>query len=267
MPNTKSFSAALKRFYEVLDATTIACPGGRRVLDRAGAIALANAMTKLYIELTKLGHSVNAKYAQPCALPAGIWIGESDSPDGPWTPVPEEEVHTSFIPVGRGGMPAELQAAIERASLVTAFPLDRWNELQANHPGGPHCRYEAGDVITAQDLEILKSVELLVRLAGMAEGNESANAPLEIDDAAIVRLFPPESPYSPVGKKLPADPNLPPMLSVTEAARLLTEDFPGLTLPIARARVSKAASAGKFRTNGLKRNERRIDSDSLAHGD
>jgi len=51
----------------------------------------------------------------------------------------------------------------------------------------------------------------------------------------------------------------PTWLTVTEAARLLRRDIPGLILDNAKARVSGAATDGKFRTNGKNREKRRID--------
>jgi hypothetical protein len=52
-------------------------------------------------------------------------------------------------------------------------------------------------------------------------------------------------------------------LTVTAAAGLLRRDFPGLTARQASARVSKAAGAGKFVTNGKKGTARRIDAVSF----
>lgn len=53
-------------------------------------------------------------------------------------------------------------------------------------------------------------------------------------------------------------------LRVTSAARLLVEVVSGLTLNQAKARVSKAATADKFKTNGQSRTLRRIDRDSFS---
>jgi len=52
-------------------------------------------------------------------------------------------------------------------------------------------------------------------------------------------------------------------LTVTEAARLLMAVVSNIDLKKARARVSKAADAGKFKTNGQKGRWRRIDQDSF----
>jgi len=53
-------------------------------------------------------------------------------------------------------------------------------------------------------------------------------------------------------------------LTVTEAAELLMRDLPGLNLDAARARVSVAASRGAFRTNNLKREQRRVEATSFS---
>jgi len=53
-------------------------------------------------------------------------------------------------------------------------------------------------------------------------------------------------------------------LTVTEAASLLTTDVSGITLDQAKARVSKAATTGRVRSNGRRGRDRRIDADSLS---
>jgi len=53
-------------------------------------------------------------------------------------------------------------------------------------------------------------------------------------------------------------------LTVTECAQLLLDVVSGLDLEKAKARVSKAASDGKFRTNGKKGTDRRVDRDSFS---
>ncbi|MDX2198587.1 MAG: response regulator [Phycisphaerae bacterium] len=52
-------------------------------------------------------------------------------------------------------------------------------------------------------------------------------------------------------------------LSVTQCAELICKDFPALGFVRAKARVSKAAGAGKFRTNGQKGATRRIEGASF----
>lgn len=53
-------------------------------------------------------------------------------------------------------------------------------------------------------------------------------------------------------------------ITVTAAAKLLLEDVSGIDLNKAKARVSKAANEGKFRTNGKKGSARRIGHDSFS---
>lgn len=53
-------------------------------------------------------------------------------------------------------------------------------------------------------------------------------------------------------------------ITVTEAAELLLKDLPWLDIKKARARVSKAAKAEHFETNGLERTDRRIERGSFS---
>ena len=53
-------------------------------------------------------------------------------------------------------------------------------------------------------------------------------------------------------------------LSVTEAAQLLMRDLPGVELDADRARVSAAENRSSFRTNNLKREQRRIEAVSFS---
>lgn len=53
-------------------------------------------------------------------------------------------------------------------------------------------------------------------------------------------------------------------ITVTAAAELLLTDVSGINLDKAKARVSKAAGEGRFRTNGKSGRERRIDRDSFS---
>jgi hypothetical protein len=53
-------------------------------------------------------------------------------------------------------------------------------------------------------------------------------------------------------------------ITVTAAAKLLLDDTSGIDLDKAKARVSKAANEGRFRTNGKKGAARRIDRDSFS---
>ena len=53
-------------------------------------------------------------------------------------------------------------------------------------------------------------------------------------------------------------------ITVTKAAEQLLDDVSGINLGKAKARVSKAAGEGRFRTNGKEGRDRRIDQDSFS---
>jgi two-component system, NtrC family, nitrogen regulation response regulator NtrX len=55
----------------------------------------------------------------------------------------------------------------------------------------------------------------------------------------------------------------PAWLKVTDCAEMLCKDLPSLPLKQARARISKAAGGGKFKTNGKKGATRRVESVSF----
>jgi len=52
-------------------------------------------------------------------------------------------------------------------------------------------------------------------------------------------------------------------ITVTEAATMLLDVVSGINLGKAKARISKAAVHGKFKTNGKKGHSRRIELDSF----
>lgn len=73
--------------------------------------------------------------------------------------------------------------------------------------------------------------------------------------------------YSPLAQMLDAiHPAVPEVqwLTVSECAELLLNDISGLDIDKAKARVSKAASSGKFGTNGKTGSARRVDRDSFS---
>jgi len=77
---------------------------------------------------------------------------------------------------------------------------------------------------------------------------------LKVDLADIIER--PTNPHSDaIGSK---------WITVTEAAQMLVSDVSGINLEQAKARVSKAANAGKFTTNGKQRQARRIDRASFS---
>jgi len=73
-----------------------------------------------------------------------------------------------------------------------------------------------------------------------------------------------EPPASPKGASAAAREVERAWLTVTEAAALLMTDVSGITFHQAKARVSKAATEARFRTNGRRGRDRRIDRDSFS---
>ncbi len=157
-------SRAFVRFHETLNATTVPAEGGARtVAGLAHAIALSEATASLYAALLQAYIRLREVFGQAVAgLPPGVELVESDSPDGPWTPVPASGVFK--IEVGGSGAPAMLLAALESACKVAAWSPAKWNAAQAARPGGNHHRYRAGDIVTANELATLESAAKLLRL-------------------------------------------------------------------------------------------------------
>jgi hypothetical protein len=162
----ETLDSAFDRYMEALDAATVpVADGGRGVLDAAGAVVLSEATYRLYgalaDEWARLVRTVGKRVTGP---PPGIVLTEADSPDGPFTPIPPGQMITTAIPVGGDGANAAVVAAIQRASGIAAFPLERWNAAQKEAPGAGRHRYRAGDVVSAQELDVLASVARLLRL-------------------------------------------------------------------------------------------------------
>jgi hypothetical protein len=151
-----------ERFRGVLDAGTVSAKGGRRVIGPANAKAVSDASDALNREIHAVQQILSATFGRPIgAASSGITIGGSDSRSGPGTPL---DVHVTSMSIGDGGAPAELMGTLESLSGVLAFPLDRWNALQARNPGGNHLRWDAGEVIGAESLELLDAAGKLLRI-------------------------------------------------------------------------------------------------------
>lgn len=157
---------AFDRFTAVLEATTIpTADGGRVVAGIAHAVTLSEETDAFHQQLSATERWLIHQFGQPePALPPMIRMSESDSPDGPWSPVPDARIRASSAGIGERGADAAFLAAIESAARVTAFPADKWNALQASKPGANHQRWHAGDVLSAQDLAYLQSASNLLRL-------------------------------------------------------------------------------------------------------
>lgn len=158
-------------FLRVLDAATIPDPNGWQVYDVPGAVLLSDHAQKLFnalgIELNRLsadGREVSLQADGSLALGGGatLRVQGSDNPSGPWQDVPAEVTRARAIEITAKS--ARAWGVLNRAQEVVAFPVQRWNDAQARKPGGPHERYEAGDVITHAELDVLDSVRQLFQL-------------------------------------------------------------------------------------------------------
>ncbi|MCE9592335.1 MAG: hypothetical protein K8S99_17660 [Planctomycetes bacterium] len=162
----ESLVAAFDRFYKTLDATTVPeGGGGRRIVGIAHAVALSEATGALFSELALAERRLIEVCGTPLkSLPAGIGVNGRDTPDEPWTPIPEASMGITITPIGGVGADAVLLAAIEGASKIAGFPWSQWNAMQSQNPGGNHQRWHANDVITAESVEVLNSVSRLLAL-------------------------------------------------------------------------------------------------------
>ena len=162
--------SAFDRFDETLDATTVPAEGGggRVVGGIPHAVALSEATDALYGELGATYGRLIQQHGQPIAdYYAGIVPKESDSLDGPW-PGPGE-VCVVRMGIGGNGADAMLLAALENANKVAAFPIGKWNEMQAARPGANHQRFHAGEVVSAADLSVLESAAKMLRMAAVSK--------------------------------------------------------------------------------------------------
>jgi hypothetical protein len=168
------------RFYTTLDATTVPAAGGGRTVDGiAHAVALSEATDALYGELHAARQRLLQQHGQSVGqFPPGVVLMESDSPDGPWTTIPAGKVNMATMGIGGTGADAILLAALQSATKVAAFPIDKWNAMQAARPGANHQRFHAGGVVSAADLAVLESAAKLLRMKAPAPPTVSVSPEL-----------------------------------------------------------------------------------------
>jgi hypothetical protein len=155
--------ATFDRFERLLEANTVPSPpNGRRIIGIPHAVSLSEAAAALQIALVAAGNRLMADHGTPSRLPPGLRIMGSDSPDGPWEEIPPDGVHVTFASLGKHGIDATFAAALQSATEVVAFPIDKWNHMQAARPGGEHQRWHPGEIITCDELELLASARRLL---------------------------------------------------------------------------------------------------------
>jgi hypothetical protein len=162
----ESLLAAFDRFYETLNAATVptACDG-RRVVWSPHAITLSEAAGTLQDALGAALHHLLRQHGRSVeGYPPGLALAASDSPGGPYTPIPADQIRSRVMEIGGDGADATLFAALLSATKVAGFGFDRWNEMQAIRPGGDHRRFRANDTFSANDLAELESASNLLRL-------------------------------------------------------------------------------------------------------
>jgi hypothetical protein len=114
----------LTRFREQLEAMTMEHTGGwRMVAGVSGGVALTESRREVLKRTRILEEALIAAHGQqvdPMATPFNIM--ESDSPDGPWTPVPASKVTAQTYQIGSDGADATLCEALEGLSESIGFP-------------------------------------------------------------------------------------------------------------------------------------------------
>jgi hypothetical protein len=177
-PDLKPLEALLSafdRFYNALYATTVPAEGGRRSVDGIPhAVALSEATDALYRELFATQMRLVKQHGR------GVAPMESESPDGP-----PSAIKIAAMGIGGSGADAVLLAALDSAAKVVAFPIAKWNAMEAARPGANHHRFHAGDVVSADDLAKLASAAKLLCMKAPAPAvpaGGASNGQLPQDD-------------------------------------------------------------------------------------
>jgi hypothetical protein len=114
-------------FHEQLQAMTIEGQAGWRIVaGRSGAVALTESRLEVLKRMNGLEEAMIAAHGRqvdPAATP--LRFMESDSPDGPWTPIPASSVTARTYGIGGGGADAMLCDALEGLGESIAFPSKR----------------------------------------------------------------------------------------------------------------------------------------------
>ena len=163
MERFAALRSELNYFFDVLNATTVPhADGGRLINGIAQAVALEKAQCLLANQVHESHNLLVKLHGVECGPVQGVVLRQADSPNGPWTKVPIECVQVKSMPIAED---AFMLAALNNVECVVGFPLDKWNRLQSSRPGSNHQRWRANDVVTAEQLEKLKSAVELLRLA------------------------------------------------------------------------------------------------------
>lgn len=186
-------ASAFTTFRLTLNAATVpARDGGRKIDGVPHAVALSEAAEALEREIgAELRRLFQRHGRQSMGLPEGMRVEHADTPDGPWTPVQDCDIVPMSMKIGGDGADAVLIAALESARRAVAFPVEKWNAMQAAHPGANHQRFHAGEVISPQDLATVESAINLLQIKYPSPQPTDAAAVLKTiseSNAALDRL-------------------------------------------------------------------------------
>lgn len=189
-----SLQQALLRYVETLLAATVPCGEGRQIPDVFGALVLSRAADELFLAILETWHEILGSAVSVPQLPPFIQFMGSNSPNGPWEPIPPESVRTQVLEIRKDDPRNAIIGALHRVTRAIAFPVTLWNALQSKKPGGDHNRYRAGDVIPQSDLELAASAERLINL--------QLRRHAQIDSSPSGRIETPQSEVEPIPKPL-----------------------------------------------------------------
>lgn len=138
MTTETKLTESYTQFLRVLEAATIRIETGWKVDGIPHSVAIRKAAARFSQEVGLRFQKWIDEHGKPTRRPSWITLEESDSPDGPWQPVPDDEIEVSTVPIAPA---AELHAALDSAMRFLANKT--WN---------------VGDIITTEELSRLKNV-------------------------------------------------------------------------------------------------------------
>lgn len=174
----------------LIDALSETTDGGRLIRTGIDAQAISAGVDEVYEAYDCFHRCRIAAKSQPLAeLPPGIQLMGSDSPDGPFEPIPASARTISVATIGKKAVEPAVAAILHRITEALAFLPDRWNAMQSRRPGDDHRRFHAGDVIPRAALAGLVQAEKLLRLDRENGGEDPTDGPDQV--VKLIKAFPP----------------------------------------------------------------------------
>ena len=134
-----SLRIAVSAFVRALDAATVPSAEGRLVPDLFGALVLSEAADRLYRAVAEALQEESIPKDRASDLPPGFRLEHSDSPSGPWKPIPKRAMRVRKIRLKKGDPHVAGYGALMRAAVASGFPATLWNRLQAANAYHPKC--------------------------------------------------------------------------------------------------------------------------------